>query len=308
MDAEAIVQEAACTAFSVIVLTKREKIEPFLYDVFKIITNVFNKYSGASILNLYDIFALLTENFEEHFRNEAISSELIKCVVNKWYETINSYLASDGKADNANISAIFDMIISLIKAAGCVMTIFIGDFLDGTLNVLNKNYEFFAKSNKDLNSLDKDLITKCFDLISHVYNAVPAYMVNYPKKNKIVEFVFKYLEINENYLNHFGIALIGDIARVDNLIFQENIKYIINTLIKYLELPEHSNKTKNVCVGYNGNAKEPIEMEKLSVCNNSCWTLGILAISYPNSTKEFIHPIMKKLTKIISLPRVIIFL
>lgn len=305
MDAEAIVQEAACTAFSVIVLTKREKIEPYLYDVFKIITNVFNKYSGVSLLNLYDIFTLLTENFEEHFRNEAISSELIKCVVNKWYETINAYLNSPAKADNSNITAIFDMIIALVKAAGGVMTIFIGDFLDGTLNVLNKNYEIYVKSNKDLNSLDKDLITKCFDLISHVYNAVPAYMVNYPKKNKIVEFIFKYLEINDNYLNHFGIALIGDIGRVDILIFQENIKYIVNTLIKFLELPDYI-KAKNSSSGC-PNAKEPIEMEKLSVCNNSCWTIGILAISYTNSVKEFIHPIMKKLTKIISLPRVIRF-
>lgn len=308
MDSEAIVQEAACTAFSVIVLTKREKIEPFLYDVFKIITNVFNKYSGVSLLNLYDIFTLLTENFEEHFRNEALSSELIKCVVNKWYETINSYLSAAGKADNANISAIFDMIISLVKAAGGVMTIFIGDFLDGTLNVLNKNYELFLNANKDLNLLDKDLITKCFDLLSHVYNAVPAYMVNYPKKNKIVEFVFKYLEINENYLNHFGIALIGDIGKVDSLIFQENIKYIVNTLIKYLELPEYLKAKSGYSSGGNSKEQQPIEMERLSVCNNSCWTLGILAISYPNSIKEFIHPIMKKLTKIISLPRVLLFL
>jgi len=227
--------------------------------------------------------------------------------VNKWFETINFYIGAEGKEDNANISAIFDMIISLVKAAGCVMTIFIGSFLDGTLNVLNKNYEIFAKDSKDLSLLDKDLITKCFDLISHVYNAVPAYMINYPSKNKIVEFVFKYLGINENYVNHFVIALIGDIAKVDNLIFQDNIKYIVNTLIESLDLPEYM-RAKNGCGGNtNGNAKEPIEIEKLSVCNNSCWTLGILAISYPNSVKEFIHPIVKRLTMIISLPRVIFF-
>jgi len=140
LDSESIVQEASCTAFSVIVLTKREKIEPFLYDVFKIITKVLNKYKGSCLLNLYDIFILLTENFEEHFRNEAISSELIKCVVNKWYETINISENNIDNSNNSNICAVFDMIISLVKAAGSVLTIFIGDFLDGTLNILNKNY------------------------------------------------------------------------------------------------------------------------------------------------------------------------
>jgi len=299
LDPEPIVQEAACTAFSVVILTKREKLEPFLYDVFKIITKVFQKYKGTCLLNLYDIFILLTENFEEHFRNEAISSELIKCVVNSWYETINKSKNNNDNSSNHNICTVFDMIISLVKAAGPLLTIFIVDFLDGTINILNKNYEILMINNKDINSIDKDLITKCFDMISTIYNSVPQYMINYPRKNKIVELVFKYLDINENYLNHFGIALLGDIGRVDSYIFQENIKYLINTLIKYLELPKYIKNNND-----NGNIKEPIEMEKLSVCNNSCWTIGILAISYSNSIKEYIHTIMKKLTKIISLPRV----
>lgn len=292
-------QEAACTAFSIIVLTKREKVEPFLYDVFKIITNVFNKHTGDCLLNLYDIFTMLTENFEEHFKNESLSSELIKCVVNKWYETVNLYQNWPEKANNANISSVFDMIISLLKAAGSVMNVFINEFLTGTLDILNKNYQIFLSENKDINTLDKDLITKCFDLISNIYISVPGYMVNYIKKNQIVEIVFKFMEIHENYLNHYGIALIGDIGRVDNQIFQENIKFIINTLIKNLVIPESMKNNSNK----NG-PREPIEMETLSVCNNSCWTIGILAISYPNYLKEFIHPIMQKLTKIICLPRV----
>lgn len=263
-------------------------------DVFKIITNVFNKFTGTCLLTLYDLISLLSENFEEYFRNEALSSELIKCVVKKWYEII-ILNQTTSENYNINLTAIFDMIISLVKVAGCVMTLFINDFLSGTLEILKKNYDNYISANKDLNFLDKDLITKCFDLFSNIYTALPVFMINYPMKNSIVEFVFKFLDINENYLNHYAIALLGDIGRVDNMIFKENIKYIINLLIKNLDLPPQTKA-------------EPLEMEKLSVCNNSSWTIGILATSYPDTIKEFIHQIMKKLTKIISLPRVKNFL
>lgn len=306
MDSESIVQEAAFTAFSLIIITKCEKIEPFIIDVFKIITNVFNKYTGPCLLNLYDIFTLLTENFEDHFRNEKISGELIKCVVNKWYETINSFFNSidnsiDEKKKNFNnICAVFDMIISLIKASGDILNIFLKDFLEGTLKVLNKNYEIFETGNKDYDLLDKDMIIKCFDLISTLYYSVPSFMINYNKKNQLIELIFKFIDINENFLNHHGIALLGDIGRFDTLIFHENIKYIFNILIMYIELPTILKNNDNS--EFNN---EPIQMEKFSMCNNSCWTLGILAISYPDTLFEYIHIIMSKLTKIISFPKVI---
>lgn len=267
--------------------------------MFKIITNALNKFSGISLLNVYDIFTLLAENYQQHFKNESLSIELIQCLVNKWYQTLSLYQNSPDNRNNTDIGYVFDAIISLVKAAGNFINVFIGEFLNGTLEILNKNYELFLASNKDKNMLDKDLITKCFDLISNIYIAFPSYMVNYHKKTTIVEYVFKYLEINENYLNHYSIALIGDIGRVDNKIFEENIKFILNTLIKNLDIPELMGNCSNKKL-----QGEPLEVEKLSVSNNSCWTIGILAVSYPTILKEFIHPIMQKLTKIISLPRV----
>jgi transportin-1 len=311
LDSETIVQEAAYTAFSKILITKRETVEPFLLDIFKIVLNVFKKHENEnknknknSLLNLFEIFSLLTENFEEAFRNEAISSELIECVFKIWIENvklykeqnINNYKNSNKNNENNNISVIFDMIISFVKAASYTISLnLISNFLDSILEILRINYENYEKENKDSNIIDKDLITKCFDLLSNIYISVPGFMLHFENKNLIVLYIYKYLDLNENYLNHYGIALLGDIARSDKLILKDNINFITINLIKNLEIPDMTNK--------NLKDNNDIEMEKLSICNNSCWTIGILAISYPECLKDSINILMKKLIKIISLPR-----
>jgi hypothetical protein len=298
-----MVQEAAVTAFSVILTTKRETVEPFILDIFKIVVNVFKKNETYinnnnhkySLLNIFEIFSLLTENFEEAFRNESISKELINLVFNKWIETLRSYKQNN----NNNLSIIFDMIISFVKAASySISTNLISNFLEGILEILKINYENYLKENKDSSIIDKDLITKCFDLLSNIYISVPGFMLNFDNKNLIVTYIYKYFDLNENYLNHYCIALLGDIARVDNIILKDNINFISNNLIINLELPIMNNKNQRV-----NNNDNNIEMEKLSICNNSCWTIGILAMSYPDSIKDSINIIMKKLIKIISSPR-----
>jgi len=282
-----------------------------LLDIFKIVLNVFKKHENEnknknknSLLNLFEIFSLLTENFEEAFRNEAISSELIECVFKIWIENvklykeqnINNYKNSNKNNENNNISVIFDMIISFVKAASYTISLnLISNFLDSILEILRINYENYEKENKDSNIIDKDLITKCFDLLSNIYISVPGFMLHFENKNLIVLYIYKYLDLNENYLNHYGIALLGDIARSDKLILKDNINFITINLIKNLEIPDMTNK--------NLKDNNDIEMEKLSICNNSCWTIGILAISYPECLKDSINILMKKLIKIISLPR-----
>lgn len=293
LDLETIVQEAAVTAFIVILETKPEKIEPFLFDIFKILTNVFKKYSGNSLINFFEIFTLLTENFEDAFKNESLSNELVEIVIQIWNKNLENYLKEENKANN--VSEYFDIIISLIKASGQIRTNLINNIIIDTLNIFQKNLENFEKDKKDSNSIDKDIITKCFDLLSNVYTTVPFFIKNFEKKNSIVEYTYKYLNLKEKYLNHYIIALLGDIAKTDKILLEENIDFIIKILIENLDFENLSKKISKI--------KDDNDLEKLSLCNNSCWAIGIFALSYPNFIKDYIHIIMDKLTKIISLPK-----
>lgn len=297
LDSESIVREAAFSAFSVIILTSPEKIEQFLFDVFNIITLAIEKFNEIYLLNIYEILILLTENYKEYFKIESPSYQMIQCVFKKWYQTIKAHNSCLDYTKNSFIMSNFDLFIALLKAAGDLMKLSIEELLDCTLEILIKNYEFLLINNKELNSIDKDLINKCIDFISHIYNSYPELMLNYSKKFLILEYTLKFFEMEDNYLNPFCITLLGDMGRVDNTILQESINYLMNVIIKYLEIPQIIKQNELNIISNN--------MLNISFCNNSCLTIGSLIISYPNSMKEFIHQIMKKLTIILSSPRVL---
>lgn len=68
------------------------------------------------------------------------------------------------------------------------------------------------------------------------------------------------------------------------------------TLINHLECPPSVNKY------------DSIEMAKLHVCNNTCWTVGLLANSYPEYMSKYVESIMVKLLKILCVTRVLFHL
>jgi transportin-1 len=281
LDKEVIVQEAACTAFSTMVLTKKEKLEPYLFDIFKIVANVFNQYTGTSLLTLYDLVSLLTEYYPEHFKNVALIEEVVNCVVRRWFELIKT-------EDFKLVSPIFEMVGSIIKVSYEYTKQFFDFFLNGSLIIIENNYLQYVNNNKDLNYLDKESLSKSLDLISLLCNFYPTLVKETQNKHKILENFFKLIETDNSYLKHYLIAMIGDIAKADNTILKNKFDEILSVVFQNLDFPVSNN----------------VEMEHLSVCNNACWTIGIMALNYPDQIRVNVTPILKKLLKIMSLPRV----
>lgn len=287
LDIEEIVQEAASTAFSIMLTTNKNRIEPFLPEIIKIVTTIFDKYCDTSILILHDITNLLTKHYDESFKNLHLIEELIKCIIKKLNEKISS-------KDFVSISYLLEIIPAIVKTSGYNIVIYIKDFLNATFEIIKNFHSQYKNSNNDVSSLDKDLINKCLDLISVIYSSLPNLMLEFENKNIITENIFKLLEINDHYIKHFVIAVIGDIGKIDNKIFIPHIKTLFNLLIVNLELNEF-------------NKMDPVEIDKLSVCNNSCWTLGLLAMSYSQFITEFMKIIMNKLIKILKNTKVNFF-
>jgi transportin-1 len=281
LDKEVIVQEAACTAFSTMVMTKKEKLEPYLFDIFKIVANVFNQYNGTSLLTLYDIISLLTEYFPEHFKNVTLIEEVVNCVVKRWFDLIKT-------EDFKLVSPIFEMVGSIIKVSSEYTKQFFDFFLNGSLIIIENNYLQYVNNNKDTSYLDKESLSKSIDLISLLCNLYPTLVKENQNKHKILENFFKLLETGDSYLKHYLIAMIGDLVKADNQILKNKFDEILSVVFENLDFPVSNN----------------VEMEQLSICNNACWTIGLMALSYPDQIRVNVTPILKKLLKTMSLPRV----
>ena len=144
--------------------------------------------------------------------------------------------------------------------------------------------QIFLEKNNCNNELRSDLITKSLNLISVSYINFSSVMLEYTNKKIIKDTLLKVLEINQNYIRHFTIAVIGEIAQKDSSIFIFSIKNIIGILIDSLEFDE---------------VKDKDNFHKLCVFNNTCWTIGLLAMIYSKTMFEYINQIIKKIIKIL---------
>lgn len=284
---EDIVQEASSCAFSILLKANKEKIIPFLPDVIKIVSTIFDRYTETNILILHDISIILTKDYKEEFAKLEVVEYFIKSIIKNFKDKIS-------KKDVLNITYLIDILPALFKANGFNINNHIEEIILLTFEIMDVFYLQYFSQNNNLSVMEKDIINKSLDLLSVIYSLAPQNMLEFKLKNKIIENIFKLLEIDDNYVKHFVIAIIGDIAKIDSQIFINYIRMIALILINNLDL--------NDC-----NKLDSIEIDKLSVCNNSCWTIGLIAMSYSLPMIEFFPAIMKKLIQILTHSKVFFY-
>jgi hypothetical protein len=140
------------------------------------------------MLTLYDIISYMTEEFNDHFKNPQLIEDLLKSILEKFY-TLN-------ENDYRNITPIFDILCSIIKASGELLKGFCKEFLtralyiiDSTINTYNVKLLLIKINNKDMAYLDTELISKCIELISILCDTLPSFCTEVLNKSNILEFM-----------------------------------------------------------------------------------------------------------------------
>jgi hypothetical protein len=140
------------------------------------------------MLTLYDIISYMTEEFNDHFKNPQLIEDLLKSILEKFY-TLN-------ENDYRNITPIFDILCSIIKASGELLKGFCKEFLtralyiiDSTINTYNVKLLLIKINNKDMAYLDTELISKCIELISILCDTLPSLCTEVLNKSNILEFM-----------------------------------------------------------------------------------------------------------------------
>lgn len=272
-DKEPIVQEAANTALILLINTDKDQLKPYFCNILKICTNVLSLYNGNSLLTLYETISMLSENFPKEFQDLEKVNELLFIIIKEWQLIYNMSTLSN----SSTCLAFLDLIYYIIKVSGSLMSNYVDDFLNGSLILIQNN------------STEKELISKALDLMSITFQTLPDIVKDHPSRFKVVETVYNLLNlyINDTYLKQYVLPLIGDICKVDTQLLQNNIDNIINFLLDQLEYGDI--KTLNI--------------DTISVCNNSCWTLGLIVLAYKDKIEIYIDTIIRKIMNIISVPK-----
>lgn len=282
LDKESIVRESAGTAFQEMITVNKSMIEPYLFDVIKIITNVFDKFSGINLLSVYEILIIIMENFSSFFQNPNMVEDIVKCIVQKWYDLVKGN-------DLLTLPSFFDVINTLIHVGGEFLVDYCDYFFTGCLKVIELNVNEMRSNNYLTTSVDKELLTKALDTISIIAQNFPDYLKNALSKLNIIDFLFEILQTKDLFIMHYTIALFGDLTKLELKIIENKCEQLFEALIPCIDLKPKKNQNQS---------------ENISVCNNSIWTIGLLALYFPQKTQPYIDTIMYKFKDILKLPKV----
>jgi transportin-1 len=283
LDKENIVQTAACSAFNSLIKYNKEKISPYINEILKKISSVLEENQGSSLLALYETIIVLAENYPDQFRNLDLITEVLNFIMKKWYNLIEHVKTPQSNrekflsTDLSNV-VFFDLLGSIAQACGDIIQNYLEDFIEGSLRLIR----FLSE--------DKEIICKSLDLISVLCNLFPEKIRNSPSKFKIIEEVFILIQHDKEITTkQYVLALIGDLCRVDTNLLEGNIDPLIEILTNHIQILDFKN-----CRG---------DMNLISVCNNSCWTLGILAVTFKDKIEKYVEIIIGSLLNIIKAPK-----
>jgi hypothetical protein len=137
----------------------------------------------------------MTEEYNDHFKNPQLIEELIKSILQKFYSVNND--------DYKNIAPMFDILGSIIKASGELLKGFCNEFINRALNIIDysiKSYNvklpLIQKNNKDISCIDKELTTKCIELLCILCDVFPNFSSEVLNQSLIVEYIIILLEVN----------------------------------------------------------------------------------------------------------------
>ena len=84
IDHDSNVQEATCTAFTVLVESAPYRVIPYIQKPLNTFQMVIEQYKGNSLIALFDAIGQMAESLKLNLRNEAIISQLLPMLIKKW--------------------------------------------------------------------------------------------------------------------------------------------------------------------------------------------------------------------------------
>ena len=278
LDKEHMVREAAMITFQKIITCNPNSVEPYLFDVLRVITSIFFTYTGNNLISVYYILNLLMENYREIFQNQNFVDEIVECLVQKWDELVKNY-------DLLTLPFFFEVIISLIRVRGYFRVEICKYFLTGCLKIIEINVNEMRNNNYSIINIDKDLLIKSINMITALSQNFPTYIKSSSFEKNIIEFLFEIIKLKDINIQNHVIVLFGFLMKADSEILKVDCIKLLEILIPHIEF--FSNKKEG-------------ENDKLSLCEYSSWTIGLIALYYPNVITNYIDKIFEKIKESIS--------
>ena len=252
------VQEAACSAFATIEEEACTELVPFLYDIIQTLVLAFSKYQHKNLLILYDAIGTLAESVGPYLNNQEYIGMFMPPLIERW----NSL-----RDDDKDLFPLLECLSSLAIALQLGFLPYAEPVFKRCVRLIECNLELLNNVPSSVNNTtnpDKDFLIVALDLLSGLTEGLQGNIENLVNQTTLLSLLFHCMQDRVPEVRQSSFALLGDLTRA---CFQ----YVHPFAEDFLPI-----LSKN------------LNPELISVCNNSTWAIGELAMQMGRDIQSFI--------------------
>ena len=250
------VQEAACSAFATIEEEACIELVPFLYDIIQTLVFAFSKYQHKNLLILYDAIGTLAESVGPYLNNQDYIGMFMPPLIERW----NSL-----RDDDKDLFPLLECLSSLAIALQLGFLPYAQPVFKRCVRLIECNLELnLPASVKNSTNPDKDFLIVALDLLSGLTEGLQGNIENLVNQNTLLSLLFQCMQDRVPEVRQSSFALLGDLTRACFHYVHPFAKDFLPVLSKNLN------------------------PELISVCNNSTWAIGELAMQMGRDIRAFL--------------------
>ncbi|KAI6648697.1 Transportin-1 [Oopsacas minuta] len=250
------VQEAACSAFATIEEEACTELVPFLFDIIQTLVYAFSKYQHKNLLILYDAIGTLAESVGPYLNNQEYIGMFMPPLIERW----NSLGDND-----KDLFPLLECLSSLAIALQLGFLPYAEPVFKRCVRLIECNLVHLVSSNEEsVNEIDHDFLIVALDLLSGLTEGLQGNIENLVTQTNLFPLLYECMQDRIPEVRQSSFALLGDLTRACYQYVEPFAKEFIPLLSKNLN------------------------PDLISVCNNSTWAIGELAIQMGREIQTYI--------------------
>ncbi|KAG0171138.1 hypothetical protein DFQ28_003896 [Apophysomyces sp. BC1034] len=262
------VQEAACSAFSLLEEEATTELIPYLQPILMTLSAAFDRYQHRNLLLLYDTVGTLADVVGSALNTTEYIDIIMPPLIKKWGEIGD---------DNTDLFPLLECLSSITAALSKGFKPFAEPVYNRCVNLVCKTLEEcqLAAMNPGRDEPDKDFIVVALDLLSGIVQALntDAEPLVANTNPPVVQFLSVSITDEIPEVRQSAYALLGDLA----ISCFEHIRAVLPQFMPHII-----------------HQIDP-QAEHVSVCNNATWAAGEIAIKWGAEIQPYVESLLQRL-------------
>jgi transportin-1 len=285
LDGTKRVQEAAASAFANLEEKAKAQLAPYARVIIQQFVLCFEKYKDRNMFILYDCVQTLAEHIGPQLKDPELVNPLMGALTGRWMKVSDQ---------SREMFPLLECLSYVATALDDAFTVYAEPIFKRCIGIIHQNLEDAAKAedNAAWEQPEKDFLVTSLDLLSAIIQTIEesrsAALVNEtnPSMFQLLAYCMK---DSNNDVRQSAYALLGDCAIYVFPQLKPYLPALMEILIVQLDLSQ---------VQYDG------EETNFSVINNTCWSVGEIAMREKDGMQPYVDRLLTKLGTILFTPNI----